>query len=119
MPRKIRDAEIKEQARKYLRVVEWSEEDRCFVGSAPPLIGQSCHGKSEASVIRQLNKIIEEWVETLLEDGQPLPGPLSERQFSGRFVVRISPELHRKATLKAMARNESLNQFVAEAIAEA
>ena len=39
--------------------------------------------------------------------------------FSGRFVVRVSPDLHKKAALKALARNESLNQFVADAIAKA
>jgi predicted RNase H-like HicB family nuclease len=44
-------SKIKEQARKYLKIVEWSDEDGCYIGSAPPLIGQSCHGKIEAEVI--------------------------------------------------------------------
>ena len=40
--------------RECLRVVEWSPEDQCFVGSAPPLIGRCCHGPTEANVLRQL-----------------------------------------------------------------
>ena len=115
---KLTASQIQEHARRYLKIVEWSSEDGCYVGSAPPLIGQSCHGKTEAAVIAQLSQIVEEWVATLLVDGKPLPAPLAEKNFSGRFVVRVSPDLHKKAALKALARNESLNQFVAEAIAK-
>ena len=112
-------SQIKDHARQYLKIVEWSAEDGCYIGSAPPLIGQSCHGKTEAGVIAQLSQIVDEWVATLLADGKPLPAPLAQKNFSGRFVVRVSPDLHKKAALKALARNESLNQFVADAIAKA
>jgi predicted HicB family RNase H-like nuclease len=110
--------EIKEAARHYLKIVEWSDDDQCYVGSAPPLIGQSCHGKTEADVIEQLQVIVEEWVGLLLVDGKPLPEGTAERRFSGKFVVRLSPEIHRKVALKAMARGESLNEFVSETLAQ-
>lgn len=41
------------------------------------------------------------------------------RTYSGKFVVRLSPDLHRRAALQAMARGESLNQFVVDALAHA
>lgn len=110
---------IREHARRYLKVVEWSAADNAFVGSAPPIIGHCCHGETEAEVVGKLTLIVEEWVEILLRDGTPLPEPSAGKTFSGKFLVRVSPELHRKAALKAMARGESLNQFVAEAIANA
>src|SRR5580658_3137411 len=112
-------AQIKEVAKRYLKIVEWSDEDRCYVGSAPPLIGQSCHGTSETEVLTQLQTIVEEWVETLIKEGKPLPVSTANRKFSGKFVVRLSPEIHRKVALKAMARGDSLNQYVAETLAEA
>jgi predicted HicB family RNase H-like nuclease len=112
-------SQIKIQARRYLKVVEWSDEDRCYIGSAPPIIGHSCHGKTEAEVLRQLNIIVEDWVEILLRDGKPLPAPSAGKSYSGKFLVRVPPELHQKAALKAMARGESLNQFVAAALANA
>ena len=112
-------AHIREVAKRYLKIVEWSAEDRCYVGSAPPLIGQSCHGPSEADVLAQLQTIVEEWVETLIKEGKPLPASTANRKFSGKFVVRLSPEIHRKVALKAMARGDSLNQYVAETLAEA
>lgn len=111
--------QIKVQARRYLKIVEWSDADKCYIGSAPPIVGRSCHGKTEADVLKQLNVIVEEWVGILLRDGQPLPPPTAGKTYSGKFLVRVPPALHQKAALKAMARGESLNQFVAEALAKA
>ena len=112
-------SQIKAQARRYLKVVEWSDEDGVYLGSAPPIIGQCCHGDTEAEVLARLTVIVEEWVEIFLRDGKPLPAPSAGRKYSGKFLVRVSPEIHQKAALKAQARGESLNQFVADAIASA
>lgn len=112
-------SQIKSLARNYLKVVEWSAEDDCYIGSAPPLIGQCCHASTEAEVLKQLHVIVEEWVEIFLRDGKRLPQPSAGKTCSGKFLVRIPPELHQKTALKAMARGESLNQFVAEALAQA
>ncbi len=106
-------------ARRYLKLVEWSDADGCFVGSAPPIIGPCCHGQSESKVMAQLSVIVEEWIETMLADGHPLPDVTAGKKYSGQFVVRVAPELHKKASLKALARGESLNQFVAATLAEA
>lgn len=106
-------------ARRYLKLVEWSDKDRCFVGSAPPIIGPCCHGHTEAEVMAQLSIIVEEWVEIMLGEGHPLPTATAGKKYSGQFVVRVTPELHKKASLRALARGESLNQFVAVALAEA
>lgn len=105
-------------ARRYLKLVEWSEKDGCFVGSAPPIIGPCCHGKTEAEVMAQLTTIVEEWVEVMLREGHPLPAGTAGKKYSGQFVVRVTPELHKKASLKALARGESLNQFVAATLSE-
>ena len=105
-------------ARRYLKLVEWSDQEGCFVGSAPPIIGPCCHGKTEAEVMARLRPIVEEWVKVMLGDGHPLPAGTAGKKYSGQFVVRVAPELHKKASLKALARGESLNQFVASALAE-
>lgn len=113
------DERAKVLARRYLKVIEWSDEDGCYIGSAPPIIGQCCHGKTEAEVLEQLTTIVEEWVEIYLKDGRPLPEATAGKSYSGRFLVRVKPEVHQKAALKAAARGESLNEFVADAIANA
>lgn len=118
-PIKLTRQQIREPARPYLKVVEWSTEDNAFVGSAPPIIGHCCHGETEAAVVRKLTPIVEARVEVFRRDGRPLPEPSAGKTCSGKFLVRVPPDVHRKAALKAKARGESLNQFVAEAIANA
>jgi predicted HicB family RNase H-like nuclease len=108
--------EIRRVSARYPRVIEWSEADGCYVGSAPPLVGQCCHGTSEAKVASQLAAIVEDLVEDVLDGKMPAPKGDAARSYSGKFVVRIPKELHKKLVLKAMARGESLNQFVAEAL---
>ena len=55
--------QIKIHARRYPKVVEWSDEDGVYVGSAPPIIGRCCHGATEAEVLAELAVIVDEWVE--------------------------------------------------------
>jgi len=47
MSTKTKKSRIRELSARYPRVIEWSPEDGVFVGSAPPLVGQCCHGSSE------------------------------------------------------------------------
>lgn len=41
------------------------------------------------------------------------------KQFSGRFVLRVAPNLHEAASLAAAAHGESLNQWVSDVLQEA
>ena len=59
----------------YAKVVEWSEEDDCFVGSAPGLLVGGCHGDDERKVFDELCDIVEEVIAIYEADGRPLPPP--------------------------------------------
>jgi predicted HicB family RNase H-like nuclease len=113
----IKKAAVKAAAARYLKIVEWSDEDRCFVGRAPGLFFSGCHGSNETKVYAELRKLVEEHVAELLLKKEKLPPATAGKAYSGKFVVRIGADLHQKAAVKAMTRGESLNQFVAEAIA--
>jgi predicted RNase H-like HicB family nuclease len=54
---------------RYAKIVEWSEEDQCFVGSAPGLLYGGCHGDDETEVFRELCEIVEEVVELYRHEG--------------------------------------------------
>ncbi len=70
------------EAARYLKIVEWSDEDGCFVGSCPELLYGGCHGQDERAVFDELCQVVEETVEIYRKDGRHLPIPLS-----GRAVV--------------------------------
>ena len=63
-----------ERAR-YIKIVEWSDEDRCFIGQCPGVVGPCCHGDNEAEVYAELCQIVDEWIEIFKADGKPLPPP--------------------------------------------
>jgi predicted RNase H-like HicB family nuclease len=48
---------------RYIKLVEWSEEDGSFVGRCPGIIGPCCHGPDEVEVYRELCEIVDEWIE--------------------------------------------------------
>jgi len=75
---------MKDSAR-YAKIVEWSEEDQCFVGSSPGLIYGGCHGQDEREVFDQLCQIVEEAVELYKVDGRPLPPPTAGRGFANKM----------------------------------
>ena len=95
----------------YLKIVEWSEEDQCYIGYSPGFIGPCCHGDDEAEVYRELCKIVEEWIDIHRQDNTPLPRPLPQKSFSGKFVIRVGQELHKALVIKAAISGQSLNHF--------
>lgn len=64
---------------RYVKIVEWSEEDNCYVGSAPGLILGGCHGDDERAVFTELCQIVEEAIALYERDGKPLPTATSGR----------------------------------------
>ena len=57
----------------YLKIVEWSDEDRCYVGTCPGLMLGGVHGDDEVKVYRELCRAVEEWIDLCEQDGAPLP----------------------------------------------
>lgn len=96
---------------RYLKLVEWSQEDECYIGSSPGFIDACCHGKDEADVYRQLCQIINEWVDIYQKDGLPVPEAFNHKSFSGKFVIRVGKDLHKALAIKAVQSGESLNNL--------
>jgi predicted HicB family RNase H-like nuclease len=96
---------------KYIKLVEWSEEDKCYVGSIPGWIGKCCHGDDEMKVYGELSTILDEWIQIYKKEGMKLPEP-TNKKYSGKFVLRTGSDLHKALALKALSEGDSLNTFV-------
>jgi hypothetical protein len=57
----------------YVKLVEWSDEDQCFVGQCPGIIGPCCHSDDGAQVYTELCGIVEEWITLMPQEGRDLP----------------------------------------------
>ena len=111
--------ETKTQAARYTKIVEWSDEDQCFVGRCPEIMLGGVHGSDEAKVYAELCQAVEEMLELIRADGHELPEPLAAKKFSGKFVIRLEPALHRRLAAKAIAAGESLNSFCVKTLCKA
>ena len=58
-----------------------------------------------------IRKVVAEVVDDLIENGESTPEPLATRRYSGKFMVRVPPELHRRLTLEAAESGVSLNRL--------
>ncbi len=103
---------------RYLKIVEWSDEDVCYVGTCPGLMLGGVHGDDEARVYAELCRIVEEWIAIHEQDGTPLPPATAGKDYSGKFVVRVGKELHRELAIHALRDGVSLNSYCAKVLRE-
>ena len=95
----------------YLKIVEWSEEDQCYLGHCPGLMLGGVHGDDEAKVYKELCKVVAEWIEIYAKDGEPLPTPTAGKKYSGKFNLRVGKVLHEQLSIAALRAGESLNSY--------
>lgn len=79
---------MKESAR-YVKIVEWSEENQCFVGSCPGLFYGGCHGDDESQVFAELCEIVDDTIDLYKQEGKPLPPPTSGKDYANRMLNTV------------------------------
>ena len=100
-----------EKHKLYRYIVEWSEEDQVFVARVAEFPSLAAHGNTQEQALSELQDVVAYVLEDLEQEKEPIPQPLSSRQYSGKFQVRISKELHRKLATEAAEQGISLNQL--------
>jgi predicted RNase H-like HicB family nuclease len=71
---------------RYAKIIEWSDEDQCFIGSCPGLFYGGCHGDDETTVFAELCQLVSETVELYRTEGRPLPPPTAGKDYANRMV---------------------------------
>ena len=96
----------------YEATVEFDDEDRLFVGR---VINTKDVIVFDGLSVDELEQSFHAVIDEYLEDCQSL-GKTPDKPFSGRFNLRISSELHRKAAIQASQEGISLNTLVEQAL---
>ena len=89
--------------------VTWSEEDDEYVGLCAEFPSMSWLAASPEEALAGIRAVVAEAVADMQANAEPVPEPIATRRYSGRFMVRIPPELHRRVTLEAAEAGVSLN----------
>lgn len=104
---------------RYTYRVTWSAEDGEFVATCAEFPSLSWLAGSQTEALHGLVALVAETVSDLAADHEPVPEPLSQRTYSGKFNLRVGESLHRRLAIQAAEEHLSLNQYVVRRLSEA
>ena len=99
---------------RYTYRVTWSEEDQEYVGLCVEFPSLSWLDEDPEAALGGIRKMVADSVKDMKANKETPPEPISSKRFSGKFMVRIPPELHRKLVLEAQEEGISLNRLASD-----
>jgi len=96
---------------RYTYRVTWSEEDSEYVSLCAEFPSLSWLAPTPEDALKGLRILVHDVVADLLKNEEPVPEPISTKRFSGKFMVRVPPEVHRQLTIQAAEAGVSLNRL--------
>ena len=103
---------------RYTYRVTWSEEDNEHVGLCVEFPSLSWLAPTPEAALKGIRKIVAEVVADLQANGEPVPTPLATKPYSGKFMVRVPPEIHRRLALEAAEAGVSLNRIASAKLSQ-
>lgn len=101
----------------YAYRVDWSPEDGEYVGRVLEFPSLSWLDEDPAAALQGIIGVVTEVVEDLRASGEPVPEPLADKSYTGKFALRMSPALHRKLALEAADQGISMNKLLNDKLA--
>jgi predicted HicB family RNase H-like nuclease len=100
------------EADRYTYRVTWSDEDHEYVGLCAESPSLSWLEKTPEKSLQGIRRLVNKSVTDLKRNKEPVPDPISARPYSGKFVVRVPPEVHRMLAIQAAESGISINRLV-------
>ena len=99
-------------ADRYTYRLAWSARGNEFTATVVEFPSLSWIADTREVALDGLTSIVEEVLQEMLVEGEDIPAPWDERTFSGKFNLRLGPDLHKKVAFEAAERHESMNTYV-------
>jgi len=96
---------------RYTYRITWSEEDQEYIGLCVEFPSLSWLASTPEAALASIRQVVADVIADLKSSGEPIPEPIAARKYSGKFVIRIPPDLHRNLTLEAAEAGISLNRL--------
>ena len=97
---------------RYTYRVIWSEDDNQLVGLCAEFPSLSYLASTPEKAIQGILKVVADVVKDMKANDESVPEPIYSRRYSGKFMVRVPPEVHRRLALEAAEEEISLNRLV-------
>ncbi|RLC08779.1 MAG: toxin-antitoxin system HicB family antitoxin [Deltaproteobacteria bacterium] len=103
---------------RYTYRVTWSEDDNEYVGLCAEFPSLSWLASTPEAALKGIRKVVENVVKDMRENGEAVPEPIASRRYSGKFMVRVPPEVHRNLAIKAAEAGVSLNRLASSKLSQ-
>jgi len=97
---------------RYTYRVTWSEDDHEYVGLCAEFPSLSWLDKTPESALKGIREVVDRVIKDMRKTGEEIPQPIASKRYSGKFMVRVPPEVHRNLALQASESGVSLNRIV-------
>jgi predicted HicB family RNase H-like nuclease len=95
----------------YTYRVTWSEDDNEYVGLCTEFPSLSWLANSKQAALKGIGSVVSDVIKDMKRSNEQIPEPLASKRFSGKFMVRIPPNVHRNLALEAAEEGISLNRL--------
>lgn len=102
---------------RYMYRVHWSDAEGGFVCTVAELPELRFVSRSSVEALMGLHVLVRSRLEALASEGQEPPQPFEDRHYSGHFMVRVPPEVHRRLAIEAAEQGVSINRLVQSRLA--
>jgi predicted HicB family RNase H-like nuclease len=103
---------------RYTYRVTWSEDDNEYVGLCAEFPSVSWLAQTPETALKGIRKLIADVVKDMHDNGETVPEPIASRNYSGKFMVRVPPEVHRNLAIKAAESGVSLNRLASSKLSQ-
>ncbi len=103
---------------KYTYRVTWSSEDEAFVGLCAEFPSLSWLADAPEDALKGIRKVVRSCIKDMEHGREDIPPAIATKNYSGKFVVRVPPDVHRNLAIKAAESGVSLNRIVTVKLAQ-
>ncbi len=102
----------------YTYRVTWSEDDSEYVGLCSEFPSLSWLAKSPEAALKGIRNVVADVVGDMKTNNEAIPEPISVKRYSGKFMVRVPPDVHRELAIKAAEAGVSLNRLASSKLSQ-
>ena len=102
----------------YTYRITWSAEDGEHVGLCAEFPSLSWLAATPGEALSGIRRLVSDCVSDMRANAEPVPEPMADRVYSGKFMVRVPPETHRALAVGAAEQGVSMNRLVSVRLAK-
>ena len=103
---------------RYTYRVTWSEDDNEYVGLCAEFPSLSWLARTPEAALKGIRKVVGGVVKDMQANGETIPEPIACRRYSGKFMVRVPPQVHRNLSIQAAESRVSLNRLASSKLSQ-